>query len=156
MEQVIETSAMTHIMMILAWLGIYGSMAIGGIGSMIGCSIAGKSAAGALLEVESGYAKFVGVAAMPASQIIYGFIVMLQLLEIERTLDNASAIAVIGITAGIALLFNAVLQGRVIASAIKVTKAKPDVFTFSVIPAAVVEGFAVFVLIFALIVMGNI
>jgi V/A-type H+-transporting ATPase subunit K len=110
-----------------------------------------------MLELESGYAKYAGVAAMPASQIIYGFIVMLKLVALERSMENAAAIAVIGITVGVVLLYNAIKQGQVIAAGFKVSKSKPEVFVFSsIIPAGVVEGFALFAFIFALIVAGNI
>ena len=41
-------------------------------------------------------------------------------------------------------------------SAINTTKTKPEVFGLSIAPAAIVEGFAVFAFIFAMIVGGGI
>lgn len=147
----------SDLMTFLMWLGIYGSMAFAAVGSILGCTIAGKAAAGAMLEIESGYAKYSGVAAMPASQVIYGFVVMFTLMGLERTAASAAAIAVIGIVVGLVLMIDAIKQGQAIASGFKVSKSKPEVFVFaSIIPAAVVEGFAVFAFIFALIVVGSI
>jgi len=147
----------SDLMTFLMWLGIYGSMAFAAVGSILGCTIAGKAAAGAMLEIESGYAKYSGVAAMPASQVIYGFVVMFTLMGLERTAASAAAIAVIGIVVGLVLMIDAIKQGQAIASGFKVSKSKPEVFVFaSIIPAAVVEGFAVFAFIFALIVVGTI
>jgi len=152
-----DLNVFNQFIVFMMWLGIYGSMAFAAIGSIMGCSIAGKAAAGAMLELESGYAKYAGAAAMPASQIIYGFVVMFTLMGIERTTQSAIAIIVIGITVGLILMYNAVKQGQVIAAGFKVAKSKPEVFVFaSIIPAAVVEGFAVFAFIFALIVSGTI
>jgi len=153
----VDIHLLNEFIVLLMWLGIYGSMAFAAIGSIAGCSIAGKAAAGAMLELESGYAKFAGVSAMPASQIIYGFVVMFTLMGLERTVESSAAIAIIGITVGLVLMYNAIKQGQVIAAGFKVAKSKPEVFVFaSIIPAAVVEGFAVFAFIFALIVVGTI
>jgi len=153
----LDAKTISDVMSFLMWLGIYGSMAFAAIGSIAGCAIAGKAAAGAMLELESGYAKYSGVAAMPASQIIYGFVVMFTLMGLDRTVASAPAIAVIGIVVGLVLMYNAINQGQVIAAGFKVAKSKPEVFVFAaIIPAAVVEGFAVFAFIFALIVVGTI
>ena len=55
----------------------------------------------------------------------------------------------------LALLASAAMQGRCCASAINVSKAKPEVFGLSVAPAAIVEGFAVFAFVFALVLVGE-
>jgi V/A-type H+-transporting ATPase subunit K len=63
----------------LGWIGLYAPLALGAIGSMIGCLRAGMAACGAMLEVEGGFGRFVGVAAMPSSQTIYGIVVTMAL-----------------------------------------------------------------------------
>jgi V/A-type H+-transporting ATPase subunit K len=128
-------------------------MALGAVGSMVGCARAGQAAIGAMLEVESGYGKYVGLSAMPSSQVIYGIVIMLTL---KRTLmpDNAGGVCAVGLLAGIALLVCSVYEGYCIASSINVSKSKPEVFGLSIAPAAVVEGFAVFTLVFALVLAG--
>jgi V/A-type H+-transporting ATPase subunit K len=39
----------------LGWLGVFAPLALGAVGSIIGCSRAGQAAIGAMLETESGY-----------------------------------------------------------------------------------------------------
>ena len=144
------------ILLALGWAGEYAPIALGAIGSMIGCTIVGQAACGALLEVESGYGKFIGVSALPSSQSIYGVVITLTLSEIAINLTSAPGTFMIGILSGIALLYGAIKQGNCIASAIKVSKSKPEVFGLSIAPAGIVEGFAIFAFVFALIISGNI
>jgi V/A-type H+-transporting ATPase subunit K len=134
----------------LGWLGIYGVFALAAIGSMIGCTVAGQAACGALLETESGHGRMIGAAAMPASQTIYGLVVMLTLNR-PVTPDNAPALLVVGVLAGIAMMVSAIYQGLCCASAINVSKSKSEIFGLAITPAAFVEGFAVFAFAFALL-----
>lgn len=130
------------------WIGIYAPMALGAIGSIIGCARAGQAACGALLETESGHGRYVGVAAMPASQTIYGIVVMLALNR-PVTSANAPALFAIGALAGVTQLISALYQGNCCASAINVGKSKTEIFGLAIAPAAIVEGFAVFAFAFA-------
>jgi V/A-type H+-transporting ATPase subunit K len=142
-----------QIIQLLGWIGIYAPVALGAIGSIIGCARAGQAACGAMLETESGYGRYVGVSAMPSSQTIYGIVVMLTLNR-EVTLENAPGLFAIGVLAGLALMVSAIYQGYCCASAINVSKGKTEVFGLSIAPAAVVEGFAVFAFVFALVLVG--
>ncbi|WP_432697435.1 ATP synthase subunit C [Marinobacterium sp. YM272] len=146
---------MDNLIIALGWAGLYGPMALGAIGSIIGCALAGQAACGALLETETGHGRYVGIAAMPSSQTIYGIVVMFSLNR-EVSIDNAPGLFAVGILAGMALLFSAVRQGQCCASAINVSKIKPEIFGMSVAPAAIVEGFAVFAFIFALVISAGI
>lgn len=146
---------MEQIILTLGWIGIYAPVALGAIGSILGCSKAGQAAIGALLDVDSGYGRYIGISAMPSSQTIYGIVVMLTLNR-EVTLENSPGLFAIGILVGIALLMSGVYQGKACASAIQVSKNKPEVFGISIAPAAIVEGFAVFAFVFALILAGSI
>jgi len=139
----------------LGWAGMYGAMALAAVGSIIGCAIAGQAAIGAMLETESGYGRYVGISAMPSSQIIYGIVVMFTLNR-DVTPEVAGPLFGIGIMAGIALMFSAIRQGQCCASAINAAKEKPEIFGLSLAPAAIVEGFAVFAFIFALVLAGGI
>lgn len=146
---------MIDFIVVLGWLGLYAPMALGAIGSIIGCAVAGQAAIGAMLDTESGYGRYVGVSAMPSSQVIYGIVIMFTLNR-TITAENAPGLFAIGVLSGIALLFSAVYQGQCCASAIHVSKAKPEVFGLSIAPAAIVEGFAVFAFIFALVISAGI
>jgi V/A-type H+-transporting ATPase subunit K len=141
------------VMEFFGWAGIFSPLALGAIGSMVGCTIAGQAACGALLEVERGYGRYIGLSAMPSSQTIYGIVVMFALNR-PVTAANAPGLAAIGILTGVGLLVSAMYQGKALASAISASKAKPEVFGLSIAPAAIVEGFAVFVFVFALVLAG--
>ena len=143
------------ILLTLGWAGLYAPTALGAIGSILGCSRAGQAACGAMLEVESGYGRYVGASALPSSQTIYGIVVMFTLNR-TVTAECAPGLLAIGVLSGVALMMSAIMQGACCASAINVSKSKPEVFGLSVAPAAIVEGFAVFAFVFALVVSAGI
>jgi V/A-type H+/Na+-transporting ATPase subunit K len=146
---------MEPIILALGWVGLYAPLALGAAGSMIGCARAGSAACGALLEVESGFGRYIGVAAMPSSQTIYGIVVTMALRR-ELTLENSPGIFGLGILAGIALFYGAIAQGDACAASINVSKSKLEVFGISLAPAALVEGFCVFAFVFALVLAAGI
>jgi V/A-type H+-transporting ATPase subunit K len=96
----------------------------------------------------------VSISALPSSQIIYGIVVMFSLNR-PVTSETAVGMAGIGVLTGIALMYSAIAQGRSCASAIRAAKAKPEIFGISLAPAAIVEGFAVFAFIFALVISAG-
>lgn len=146
---------MNEFVIALGWAGVYGVMALGAIGSIIGCAVAGQAAIGAMIETESGHGRYIGVSVMPSSQVIYGIVVMFTLNR-AITPENAGALFGIGILAGLALMFSAIRQGQCCASSINASKVKPEIFGLSLAPAAIVEGFAVFAFVFALVLAGGI
>lgn len=145
---------METFMLTLGWLGIFAPTALGAVGSSYGCARAGQAAAGALLDTESGYGKYIGLAAMPSTQGILGIVIMFTLNR-EVTPENAGGLFGIGLLAGIALLFSAVYQGQALVAAIGAAKNKPEIFGLVIAPAAIVEGFAVFAFVFALVLAGG-
>ncbi|MEM9782573.1 MAG: ATP synthase subunit C [Pseudomonadota bacterium] len=146
---------MDGLIIALGWLGIFSPMALGAIGSITGCALAGQAAIGAMLETDGGYGRFVGISAMPSSQVIYGIVIMFSLNQ-EVTGINGGALFGIGLLAGLALMLSGVWQGRTCASAIAAAKDKPEIFGLSLAPAAIVEGFAVFAFVFALVLAAGI
>jgi V/A-type H+-transporting ATPase subunit K len=146
---------MNEFVIAMGWAGVYGVMALGAIGSIMGCAVAGQAAIGAMIETESGHGRYIGVSVMPSSQVIYGIVVMFTLNR-AITPENAGALFGIGILAGLALMFSAVRQGQCCASSINASKVKPEIFGLSLAPAAIVEGFAVFAFVFALVLAGGI
>lgn len=139
---------------ILGWIGIFAPIALGAVGSMVGCTRAGQAACGAMLETESGYGRYVGLSAMPSSQTIYGIVVTL-ILNRPLTLQNTPGIFAIGTLVGIALLVSGYAQGDALAAAINASKNKTEIFGLSIAPAAIIEGFAVFAFVFALVLVGS-
>jgi V/A-type H+-transporting ATPase subunit K len=140
----------TVLTQLLGETGIYAPLAMGALGSVLGCTRAGLAACGAMLDTESGHGRYVAVGAMPASQTIYGIVVMLALNR-PVTAGNAGALFALGVLAGLVLLVSAVYQGSCAAAAIDTAKNKPEVMGLAVAPAAIVEGFAVFGFAFALL-----
>ena len=146
---------MSELLVALGWMGIFAPMAGGALGSALGVAIAGSAAIGAMLETDSGYGRFVGMAAIPSSNVIYGIVVMFTLNR-AVTPGNGGALFAIGILTGIVLLYTAIWQGRALAAAISASKSKPEIFGLALAPAAIVEGFAVFAFVFALVLAGGI
>jgi V/A-type H+-transporting ATPase subunit K len=144
----------SELLEILGWAGLYGPTALGAIGSILGCAVAGQAAIGAALDVESGYARLIGASALPSSQVIYGIVVMLT-LQRPVTAETGAGLFGIGALAGLALLLSGIYQGRCCASAINAAKEKPELFGLALAPAAIVEGFAVFAFVFALVLSAN-
>lgn len=146
---------MNELVLALGWLGVYSPVALGACGSAIGCAIAGQAAIGAMVETEGGYGRFVGMSALPSTMVIYGIVIMFSLNR-AVTPENAGALFGIGFMAGIAFLVTGVWQGRACASAVNAAKEKPEIFGLSLAPAAIIEGFAVFAFVFALVISGGI
>ncbi|WP_310620105.1 ATP synthase subunit C [Flexibacterium corallicola] len=138
----------------LGWIGIFSPLALGALGSVWGSSLAGRAAIGAMLDVESGYGKFIALSAMPSSQIIYGIVLMFTLTR-PVTAEVSSGLFALGFLSGMALWLSGIHQGYCCASAINISKEKPEVFGVSLAPAAIVEGFAVFIFVFTLVLAGN-
>jgi V/A-type H+/Na+-transporting ATPase subunit K len=146
---------MSELLVVLGWIGLYAPMALGAMGSIMGCSVAGQAAIGAMLDTETGHGRYIGVSAMPSSQVIFGIVVMFTLNR-PVNIDNAAGIFAVGVLAGLALMLSGIYQGQCCAAAIHASKAKPEIFGLSIVPAAIVEGFAVFAFIFALVISGGI
>ena len=146
---------MNEVALALGWVGIYAPMALGAIGSTIGCGISGQASIGAMLETEGGYGRYVGLSAFPSTFVIYGIVIMFTLNR-EVTAANAGGLFGVSLLAGLALIYCGIWQGRTVAAAINAAKEKPEIFGLSLAPAAIVEGFGVFAFVFALVISGGI
>lgn len=146
---------MSDFIISMGWIGIYAPVALGAVGSGIGCAIAGSASIGAMLDTESGYGRFIGMSVLPSTLVIYGIVIMFTL---NRTVipENGGALFAIGLLSGIAFLYVGIWQGKACASAIVAAKDKPEIFGISLAPAAIIEGFAVFAFVFALVAAGGI
>src|SRR6516164_5259251 len=144
-----------YVISLMGWIGIYSPVALAAIGSSISCTIAGKAACGAILEVAGGYGRYIGLSVLPSSIVIYGIVIM---FTVNRPVGPATSPGLFGVGSmiAVALLYIGILQGECCAAAINASKGKPAIFGLSVTPAAIVEGFAVFAFVFALIVSGAI
>lgn len=130
------------------------ALGLSSIGSSIGCGIAGMASHAAMSRTDEGHGKFIGLAAAPSSQIIYGFILMLIMSQriLAGTLSPTSGIA-IGLFCGAAIAISAIFQGKVCASGIEATLRQPSVFGKCFAAVGIIESFALFAFVFALLIM---
>ncbi|MEL7431190.1 MAG: ATP synthase subunit C [Chlamydiota bacterium] len=130
-------------------------LGLGCLGSSIGCGIAGMASHGAMSKIDEGHGKFIGISAMPSSQSIYGFILMILMKNAiqEGTVSALSGIG-IGFFVGIAIMASSVYQGRCAASAIQACAKKPNVFGKTFAALGIVESFGLFAFVFGLLLLG--
>jgi V/A-type H+-transporting ATPase subunit K len=130
------------------------ALGLGCIGSAIGCAIAGMASHGVMSRVEEGHGKFIGMSAVPSSQMIYSFVLMLLMKNaiIAGTLSVCGGIA-IGVFSGSAIMFAAIYQGMCAATGIQATAKQPSLFGKCFAALGIVESFALFAFVFALLLM---
>lgn len=130
------------------------SLGLGAIGSAIGCGIAGMASHAVMARVEEGHGKFIGMAAAPSSQVIYGFILMLLMSRAiqDGTLSAMSGVG-IGLASGLAIMTSAIYQGKVAATGIQASAKQPAIFGKCFAAVGIVESFALFAFVFALLIM---
>lgn len=121
------------------------------IGAAIGCALAGITSYGVMSRTEDGHGKFILLSAIPASQLLYGFVLMLFLRNgVKAQSVSQLSAAFIGGAAGCAILFAAIYQGLCCAAAIQATAKQPAVFGKTMIAIGIVESFALFAFVFSL------
>lgn len=130
------------------------ALGLSAIGSSIGCGIAGMASHAVMSRVEEGHGKFIGMAAAPSSQIIYGFILMLLMSRAIQagTLSPLSGIG-IGFASGLGIMVSAIYQGKVCATGIQASAKQPAVFGKCFAAIGIIESFALFSFVFALLIM---
>jgi V/A-type H+-transporting ATPase subunit K len=130
------------------------ALGLSAIGSSIGCGISGMASHAVMSRVEEGHGKFIGMSAAPSSQTIYGFILMLLMSRAIQagTLSALSGIG-IGLGAGSAIMLSAIFQGMVCATGIQATAKQPAVFGKCFASIGIIESFALFALVFSLLII---
>lgn len=128
------------------------SLGLGCIGSSIGCGISGMASHAVMARVEEGHGKFIGMSALPASQSIYGFVLMLLMAGAikDGRLSPENALG-IGIFSGLALLFSSMYQGKCAASGIQAAAKQPAILGKTFAALGIVESFSLFSFVFALL-----
>jgi len=128
------------------------ALGLSAIGAAIGCGIAGITSHGVMSRIEEGHGKIIGISAMPASQMIYGFVLMLLLKNsvVAGSVTPLSALF-IGGSSGLAIMVAAIYQGLCCSSAIQATAKQPSVFGKTFVAIGIVESFALFAFVFALL-----
>ena len=134
---------------ILGYIGLAAMLGLSFIGSSYGTTIAGNAAEGALKKNPDGSTNYMILSAMPASQGLYGFVAFLIWLGKDFAANGVTMFAV-GIATGIVFLVSAIRQGQVCANGIIGISQGHNVFTNTLIYAALPEFYAILSLIAAL------
>ena len=131
---------------ILGYLGLGLVLALAGIGSSIGTSTAGNAAEGGLKKRPEASGNFMVLSALPATQGIYGFVAFFML----RSMENPTLVFGMGLTVGLVCMLSAIRQGQVCANGIVGISQGHNVFTNTLIYAALPEFYAILGLVGAL------
>ena len=132
------------------------ALALSCIGSAVGCGIAGMASHNVMSRVEGGHAKFIGMSALPSSQAIYGFVLMILMKgAIEaKTLSPIDGIG-IGSAIGIAIMGSAIYQGMCASSGIQASAKNPKVYGKCLASLGIVESFSLFAFVFSIILING-
>ena len=122
------------------------------LGSAIGCGNAGMASHGVMARVDENHGKFIGMSAIPSSQAIYGFVLMLLMKNaiIANTLTAWNGIG-IGTSIGLAIMLSAIYQGMCAATGIQASAKQPAVYGKCLAALGIVESFSLFAFVFALL-----
>ena len=134
---------------ILGYLGLGLVLSLAGIGSSIGTTTAGNAAEGALKRPEAS-GSYMVLSALPATQGIYGFVAFFMLMG--KVATEGALVFGIGATVGLVCLMSAIRQGQVCANGIVGVSQGHNVFTNTLIYAALPEFYAILGLVGALMV----
>lgn len=147
-----------------AVVGAMTALVLGGIGSAWGIATAAGQGAGVLSEKPSLFGKVFLLILLPGTQGLYG-LVFAFLVAVFTGLSGdvakahmmtpgiGGALAVIGFCLGLVLLFSAKYQGETAAAAINLVAKKEDQFGRALILPALVETYAVFGMLIAILML---
>jgi len=132
--------------LVLGYLGLGLMLALAGIGSSIGTTIAGNAAEGALKKDPEKSSTYMILSALPATQGLYGFLAFILWLGRDFATEGLKLFGV-GIAVGLVCLFSAIRQGQVCANGIIGVSQGHNVMTNTMIYAALPEFYAILSLI---------
>lgn len=135
--------------LLLAYTGIGLMIALSGIGSAYGVTIAGNAAIGALKKDSSKFGNFLVLTALPGTQGLYGFAgyfmfqSIFSVLTPEISAIQSAAVLAGGLALGLIGLFSAIRQGQVCANGIAAIGQGHNVFSNTLILAVFPELYAI-------------
>lgn len=134
---------------ILGYLGLGLMLALAGIGSCYGTTIAGNAAEGALKKNPGKATGYMILSCLPASQGLYGFVAFVLLMGADFATYGPTMLG-LGLGVGLTCLISAIRQGQVCASGIVGLSQGHDVQTKTMIYAALPELYAILSLVAAI------
>ena len=144
----------------LAMIGMGLMVGLAGAGSAIGTSIGGAAVIGMMKKKPEAFGNGLILAALPATQGLYGFVgfIMyngaLTTLGSQMTLLQGSVAFGAGIGLGLAALISAIQQGNVCANGISAIGSGHNVFGNAMILAVFPEFYAILALVAAILMQG--
>lgn len=132
--------------LILGYLGLGLMLALAGVGSSIGTTIAGNAAEGALKKNPEQSSTYMILSALPATQGLYGFLAFILWLGKDFAANGAVYFGV-GVSVGLVCMISAIRQGQVCANGIIGVSQGHNVMTNTMIYAALPEFYAILSLI---------
>lgn len=145
---------------LLAYIGLALAVGLSGIGSAYGVTICGNAAIGAFKKNPTAKGSYLGLAALPSSQGLYGFVAFFflttlkPLITADVTMPTACAILGTGLAFGAVALFSAIRQAKVCANGISAIGAGHNAFGTTMVLAVFPELYAILGLL-VLILIGN-
>ena len=138
-----------------AMIGPALALGLGCIGSSIGCGIACMASHAIMSRVEENHGTFIGMSVVPASQSIYGLVLMILMKSsiLAGTLTPLSGIG-IGIASGLALMISSIYQGMCAATGIQAAAKQPAIIGKCMAALGIVETFSLFAFVFAILLMS--
>lgn len=139
--------------LLLGYLGLGLVLALAGIGSSYGTTIAGNAAEGGLKKKPEASGTYMVLSCLPATQGIYGFVAFFMLLS-KMKADPTLGPVIFGVGAcvGLVCMLSAIRQGKVCANGIVGVSEGHNVMTNTLIYAALPEFYAILGLVGALMV----
>ncbi len=144
----------------LASFGLFLMVALAGVGSAIGTSIGGAAVVGMMKKKPEAFGLGVSLAAMPATQGLYGFVGFILYsgsitnLGVKITLAQGAIILAAGFLLGITALLSAIKQGEVVANGIAAIGSGHNVYGQTLILGAFPEFYAILALVAAILMQG--
>jgi V/A-type H+/Na+-transporting ATPase subunit K len=149
----------------LAILGASLAVALPGIGSAMGISYVGRSAAGLISEEPEKFGKALLLQVLPGTQGIYGFLAAVLALQkigifegevVALTVETGLGILFACLPIALAGLASGALQGRVSTAGISTLAKKPEEVGKAIILSAMVETYAVISLLATILILNGI
>lgn len=149
----------------LSILGAALAVALPGIGSAMGISYVGRSAAGLISEEPEKFGKALLLQVLPGTQGIYGFLAAVLVLQQIGIFEGE--VAAVTVETGMGILFaclpialagiaSGALQGRVSVAGISTLAKKPEEVGKAIILSAMVETYAVISLLATILILNGI
>ena len=143
---------------VLGYVGLGLMLALAGIGSCYGTTIAGNAAEGALKKDASKSASYMIQSALPATQGLYGFVgffILNPLINADVTMPTACAILGAGLALGAVALFSAIRQAKVCANGISAIGGGHNAFGTTMVLAVFPELYAILGLLVLILIAGS-